>query len=44
MSEQKTPHSRPAPGPVGCLFLLAGRFVGLVTGALLLRLVVELLG
>lgn len=44
MSEQKGPQPRPAPGPVGCLFILAGRIVGLVTGALLLRLVVELLG
>lgn len=44
MSEQKGPQPRPTPGPVGCLFILAGRIVGLVTGALLLRLVVELLG
>lgn len=44
MSEQRTPPSRPPQGPVGWLLSLAGRIVGLVIGALVLRVVLELLG
>lgn len=44
MSEQRTPPSRPAQGPVGWLLSLAGRLIGLVIGALVLRVVLELVG
>lgn len=44
MSEQRTPPSRPPQGPVGWLLSLAGRLIGLVIGALVLRVVLELLG
>ncbi|MGR8841773.1 hypothetical protein ACPZ8S_16250, partial [Klebsiella pneumoniae subsp. pneumoniae] len=44
MSEQRTPPSRPPQGPVGWLLSLAGRFIGLVIGALVLRVVLELAG
>ncbi|HEA8290982.1 TPA: DUF4400 domain-containing protein [Klebsiella pneumoniae] len=44
MSEQRPPPSRPAQGPVGWLLSLAGRFIGLVIGALILRVVLELAG
>jgi len=43
MSEQKV-QPPPAPGPVGWSLILAGRIIGLVIAALLLRLAVELLG
>ena len=44
MSEQRSPPSRPAQGPVGWLLSLAGRLIGLVIGALVLRMVLELAG
>ncbi|KLV52792.1 DUF4400 domain-containing protein [Citrobacter sp. MGH104] len=44
MSEQRSPPSRPPQGPVGWLLSLAGRLIGLVIGALVLRVVVELAG
>ncbi|MER3146607.1 DUF4400 domain-containing protein [Salmonella enterica] len=44
MSEQRPPPSRPVQGPVGWLLSLAGRFIGLVIGALILRVVLELAG
>ncbi|HEJ6986376.1 TPA: DUF4400 domain-containing protein [Klebsiella oxytoca] len=44
MSEQRTPPSRPAQGPIGWLLSLAGRIIGLVIGALVLRVVLELAG
>lgn len=44
MSEQRSPPSRPAQGPVGWLLSLAGRLIGLVIGALVLRVVLELAG
>ncbi|EOH6070951.1 TPA: DUF4400 domain-containing protein [Klebsiella michiganensis] len=44
MSEQRPPSSRPAQGPVGWLLSLAGRIIGLVIGALVLRVVLELAG
>lgn len=44
MSEQRSPPSRPAQGPIGWLLSLVGRVVGLVTGALVLRVVLELAG
>lgn len=44
MSEQRPPPSRPAQGPIGWLLSLAGRFIGLVIGALVLRVVLELAG
>ena len=44
MSEQRPPPSRPAQGPVGWPLSLAGRIVGLVIGALVLRVVLELAG
>lgn len=44
MSEQQTPPSRPPQGPVGWLLSLAGRIIGLVIGALILRIVLELAG
>lgn len=44
MSEQRPPPSRPAQGPVGWLLSLAGRLIGLVIGALILRIVLELAG
>ncbi len=44
MSEQRPPPSRPAQGPVGWTLSLAGRIVGLVIGALVLRVVLDLAG
>ncbi|HBT3201945.1 DUF4400 domain-containing protein [Klebsiella sp. CVUAS 8534.2] len=44
MSEQRPPPSRPPQGPVGWLLSLTGRIVGLVIGALVLRVVLELAG
>lgn len=44
MSEQRPPPSRPAQGPVGWLLSLLGRIIGLVIGALVLRVVLELAG
>ncbi|EKH9631733.1 DUF4400 domain-containing protein [Salmonella enterica] len=44
MSEQRPPSSRPAQGPVGWLLSLTGRLIGLVIGALVLRVVLELAG
>ncbi|ENZ8428700.1 DUF4400 domain-containing protein [Klebsiella aerogenes] len=44
MSEQRTPPSRPPQGPIGWLLSLTGRLIGLVIGALLLRVVLELAG
>lgn len=44
MSEQRSPPSRPAQGPIGWLLSLSGRLIGLVIGALVLRVVLELAG
>ncbi|HCC4332791.1 TPA: DUF4400 domain-containing protein [Klebsiella pneumoniae] len=44
MSEQRTPPSRPPQGPIGWLLSLTGRLIGLVIGALVLRVVLELAG
>ncbi|MGR5872992.1 DUF4400 domain-containing protein [Enterobacter asburiae] len=44
MSEQRPPPSRPPQGPVGWLLSLAERLIGLVIGALVLRLMLELAG
>ncbi|HGY1168032.1 TPA: DUF4400 domain-containing protein [Citrobacter braakii] len=44
MSEQRTPPSRPPQGPISWLLSLAGRLIGLVIGALVLRVVLELAG
>lgn len=44
MSEQRTPPSRPPQGPIGWLLSLSGRLIGLVIGALVLRVVLELAG
>lgn len=44
MSEQRPPPSRPAQGPIGWLLSLSGRLIGLVIGALVLRVVLELTG
>ncbi len=44
MSEQRTPPSRSPHGPIGWLLSLVGRFIGLVIGALVLRVVLELAG
>ncbi|EOI2259003.1 DUF4400 domain-containing protein [Enterobacter cloacae] len=44
MNEQRPPPSRPPQGPIGWLLSLAGRFIGLVIGALVLRVVLELAG
>lgn len=44
MSEQRPPPSRPTQGPVSWLLSLAGRIIGLVLGALILRIVLELAG
>ncbi|EQC4551549.1 DUF4400 domain-containing protein [Cronobacter malonaticus] len=44
MSEQRPPPSRPPQGPVGWLQSLLGRIIGLVIGALVLRVVLELAG
>lgn len=44
MSEQRPPPSRPPQGPFGWLLSLAGWFIGLVIGALVLRVVLELVG
>lgn len=44
MSEQRAPPSPPPQGPVGWLLSLAGRIIGLVIGALVLRVLLELAG
>ncbi|EIY6648847.1 DUF4400 domain-containing protein [Salmonella enterica] len=44
MSEQRSPPSRPAQGPICWLLSLAGRLIWLVIGALVLRIVLELAG
>ncbi|EPS9633666.1 DUF4400 domain-containing protein [Klebsiella aerogenes] len=44
MNEQRPPPSRPAQGPVGWLLSLTGHLIGLVIGALVLRVVLELAG
>lgn len=44
MSEQRPPPSRPPQGPIGWLLSLTGRIVGLVIGALVLRVMLELAG
>lgn len=44
MNEQRPPHSRPPQGPIGWLLSLTGRLIGLVIGALVLRVVLELTG
>ncbi|EHT9908782.1 DUF4400 domain-containing protein [Klebsiella oxytoca] len=44
MSEQRAPPSPPPQGPIGWLLSLAGRLIGLVIGALVLRIVLELAG
>lgn len=44
MSEQRPPPSRPPQGPIGWLLSLAGRISGLLIGALVLRVVMELVG
>ncbi|KLR43220.1 DUF4400 domain-containing protein [Enterobacter ludwigii] len=44
MSEQRPPPSRAPQGPVGWLLSLAARLIGLVIGALVLRIVLELAG
>ncbi|ELC7203529.1 DUF4400 domain-containing protein [Enterobacter hormaechei] len=44
MSEQRPPPSRPPQGPIGWLLSLTGRFIGLIIGALVLRVVLELAG
>ncbi|MEH3579193.1 DUF4400 domain-containing protein [Enterobacter cloacae] len=44
MSEQRTPPSRSPQGPIGWLLSLTGRLIGLVIGALVLRVVLELAG
>ncbi|MBJ8403891.1 DUF4400 domain-containing protein [Citrobacter cronae] len=44
MSERRTPPSRPPQGPIGWLLSLTGRLIGLVIGALVLRVVLELAG
>ncbi|URR12407.1 DUF4400 domain-containing protein [Citrobacter portucalensis] len=44
MSEQRPPPSRPPQGPIGWLLSLTGRLIGLVIGALMLRVVLEIGG
>ncbi|HEJ8502796.1 TPA: DUF4400 domain-containing protein [Klebsiella oxytoca] len=44
MNEQRSPPSRPLQGPIGWLLSLTGRLIGLVIGALVLRVVLELAG
>ena len=44
MNKQRPPPSRPPQGPIGWLLSLAGRIIGLVIGALVLRVVLELAG
>lgn len=44
MNEQRSPPSRPPQGPIGWLLSLAGRLIGLIIGALALRIVLELAG
>ncbi|MFB5040696.1 DUF4400 domain-containing protein [Enterobacter hormaechei subsp. xiangfangensis] len=44
MSEQRPSPSRPPQGPIGWLLSLLGRIIGLVIGALALRVVLELAG
>lgn len=44
MSEQRPPPSRPPQGAIGWLLSLTGRLIGLVIGALMLRVVLEIGG
>ncbi|MFP8416591.1 DUF4400 domain-containing protein [Enterobacter hormaechei] len=44
MSEQRPSPSRPPQGPIGWLLSLLGRIIGLVIGALVLRVMLELAG
>ncbi|EHG7610687.1 DUF4400 domain-containing protein [Citrobacter sedlakii] len=44
MSEQRSPPSRQPQGPISWLLSLLGRIIGLVIGALVLRVVLELAG
>lgn len=44
MSDQQPPPSRPPQGPIGWLLSLTERLIGLVIGALMLRVVLELAG
>ena len=44
MNEQRPPPSHPAQGPVGWLLSLDGRIIGQVIGALVLRVMLELVG
>ena len=44
MSEQRAPPAPPPQGPIGWLLSLSGRLIGLVIGALVLRVVLELAG
>ncbi|XQK47449.1 DUF4400 domain-containing protein [Escherichia coli] len=44
MNEQRPPPSHPAQGPIGWLLSLAGRIIGLLIGALVLRVMLELVG
>lgn len=44
MNEQRPPPSRPPQEPIGWLLSLAGHFIGLTIGALVLRVVLELAG
>lgn len=44
MNEQRSPPSRPPQGSIGWLLSLAGRLIGLIIGALALRIVLELAG
>ncbi|QLR41632.1 DUF4400 domain-containing protein [Enterobacter sp. RHBSTW-00994] len=44
MSEQRPPPSHPPQGPIGWLLSLTGRLIGLVIGALMLRVVLEIGG
>ncbi|ENS3476512.1 DUF4400 domain-containing protein [Salmonella enterica] len=44
MSELRTPPSRSPHGPFGWLLSMTGRLIGLVIGALMLRVVLELAG
>ncbi|HEJ7642225.1 TPA: DUF4400 domain-containing protein [Klebsiella oxytoca] len=44
MREQRPPPSRPPQGLVGWLLSLTGRIIGLVIGALVLRIILELAG
>ncbi|HGW3768216.1 TPA: DUF4400 domain-containing protein [Enterobacter cloacae] len=44
MNEQRPPPSRPPQGPIGWLLSLLGRIIGLVIGALVFRVALELAG